>query len=162
MKRETKQLLYTFQHDWFPQLFYRQQEALTAALINDGETVHRILTSLAGEAGVECPIEAAELPVEVLGYPIDRYVIKIAFPEPDQDPLCHFVCLCFDKGFTDMRYLTVEKSAGIDGDTRPFLCGWTRDGRHENYGQCELEEALDRCVGLYLGEYKVEYLNDSE
>ena len=105
-------------------------------------------------------IEAAELPVEVLGYPIDRYVIKIAFPEPDQDPLCHFVCLCFDKGFTDMRYLTVEKSAGIDGDTRPFLCGWTRDGRHENYGQCELEEALDRCVGLYLGEYRVEYLED--
>ena len=161
MKNETKQLLYTFEHHWLPQLFFRQKEVITEALARgDSAMIFRILESMAEQAEVKCPFTEADLAVEVEGYPIDRYIVRVTFPEPGHVPLCHFACLCFNKGLDDLRYLTVEKSGGFEGDERPFLCGWTEDGRHENYGPCSFEEAYDKCVGLYLGEYKVHYLEE--
>ena len=163
MNKETRQLLYTFEHAWLPQLFFRQREVLTDALIKgDSSMLSRILSNLAGEVGVPCPFTEDDFPVQVEGYPIDRYVVKVTFPEPEQAPMCHFACLCFDKGLTGLMYLTVEKSEETDGDVRPFLCSWSADDQHTNYGPCELEEAFDRCVGLYLGEYHVKRLEEPE
>ena len=32
MKKETRQLLYTYEHSWLPQLFFRQKEVITESL----------------------------------------------------------------------------------------------------------------------------------
>lgn len=89
-------------------------------------------------------IEAERLTEEVM-------MLKIIFPEPEDEPICYCSYLFFNRDFEKTGYLCIEKGNG-EGQEKPFVCAWTADGTHLNYGRCSFEEHGDflRCVEIYM------------
>ena len=57
--------------------------------------------------------------------------------------------MLFDEKFEKKGYFCIERGNEM-GANLPFVCGWTQDETHLNYGQCGLkEDGLLRCMEIY-------------
>jgi len=67
------------------------------------------------------------------------------------EPLCYSSYLFFDRAFKKLGFFCIEKGNGI-GEMQPFVCSWSPEGEHSNYGNCTLEKQEDllRCADIFM------------
>jgi hypothetical protein len=69
-------------------------------------------------------------------------IVMISFPAPVTEPLCTHAALV--KTGSTFRYITLETGNDIAGDgTRTFLCEWTAEHAHKNYGPRKYDTSKD-------------------
>ena len=142
---------YLFEHRLLPQFFFTETENFIGTLLSEKDVLYRIIDSLFRKEDLENPYTAGQFSAEAAKITEQILMIKITFPKPEEAPLCYRTYLFFDTDFGKLGYYSVEKNSGIIDD-EPFVCSWSRDGQHRNYGNCSLEDDEDfrRCLEIHL------------
>ena len=142
-------LRYLFEHRMLPDWFFREGDRLVAALLQDETLLFRIMADLLQKEGIRNPYTQRQFVAAVIKKAGPLTVLKITFPQPENEPLCYCSYLIFDNKFEKTAYFCIEKGNTI-GKELPFLCRWTEDGSHLNCGACphEEEQELKRCLEI--------------
>ncbi|MBQ9046815.1 MAG: hypothetical protein IJ120_02835 [Solobacterium sp.] len=148
---------YMIEHRLLPELFYEKGAEFVADFLQDKELLFRIADSLFRKHGIENPYACEQFATEAIRITDSILVMKLCFPEPEEEPLCCCSYAVFDPLFTNMRYFCIEKGSAASGEL-PFVCAWTEDGTHVNYGSCSFRENEDmiECLKHYIEEFNLQ------
>lgn len=141
-----KQARYHFEHSALPRYFYDDPSNMLTVLGEVG--AYRLWTSLADENGVEYPYQPGDYAENWYTADDGTTVLQIIMPQPETDTLCYRVYMLYNPGTGDAGYYTVEYD-GLLGDAA-FLCGWSEDRKHINYGGAAILDAADAGYGAAL------------
>ena len=144
---------YIFEHRLLPQLFFEEKFQFVGALFQKKELLFDTISNIFRDEEVENPYTVDMFGVSMFQITEETAVVKISFPEPEEEPLCYCSYLLFDKAFEKISYFCIEKG-GQEDPKHPFVCAWTPDGAHRNFGICTFENYNDlmRCVDLHMKE----------
>lgn len=144
---------YMFEHRLLPHWFFENKLSFIGMLLREKEILYRILNDIFEKEEEENPYTVDMFKVSSLKIADEIMMVKISFPEPEEEPLCYCSYLFFDKAFEKLGYFCIEKG-NEEGGRCPFVCSWTREGAHRNYGQCSFENNGDflRCSDIYMEE----------
>lgn len=149
---------YMFEHRMLPQGFFEEKARFIGMLLQDKGVLYRIINDIFEKEEVQNPYEEEQFGIEAAKITEDVMMLKIIFPEPEEEPLCYCSYMFFDKDFEKIRYFCIEKGNGV-GQPQPFVCSWDKDGTHLNHGNCTFEEHGDfkKCADIYMKqEYDME------
>ena len=132
--------------------FYDSPKEFVGVLSEKSEALYEILSTLLAQAGVENTFRPGEFKAEPVEVNDDAAAIKIKFPKPQDEPLCHGAIVFFNKDFDKLAFYTAEVGADIEGGF-PILGSWDKDGNHYNYGKVspDPDEQLFECIEMYMG-----------
>ena len=130
---------YLFEHELLPKAVLAEKGKKLIILIaqDSGGVLADFMDSIGSKIdnNYHCPYSAEDF--AVVNRTFDRsdykpryFIHRVVMPEPQFPPQCYCVYICHDADFANVRYYTLEKSA----DDARFLCGWTKNGTHLNYG----------------------------
>jgi len=147
------QIRYRFEHTLLPVRLLRNTGEFVKELKdseNQRALLFRMISGVFASEDVKNPYQEDQFDVTVLLENDELTGIRLGFPLPEKAPLCYCGFLLFDREFQHIAYFTVEK--GIDDDSA-FLCKWTLQGEHMNYGRVPPEAGADfqRCLKLHAG-----------
>ena len=142
---------YSFEHRILPAWFYKHKGQFTGLLLKDKNVLYEIIDDMFKDAEMENPFTRDDFDIVAARLSNEIMMLKIIFPAPDQEPLCYCSYLFFDQNFERTSYFCIEKGGSIEPD-KPYVCGWTADGKHQNYGNCTFDENDDflRCLNLHI------------
>ena len=140
---------YFFEHKLMPEGFYKEKEKFIMLLLEDKEILFRTIDDLFNKQGFINPYTADQFDIDAAKLEDDVLIVKVTFPEPEEEPLCYCSYMLFTKDLEKKCYFCIEKGQEEDF---PFVCSWSPDGVHHNYGQCSFEEHdyLQRCVEMFM------------
>lgn len=128
-----EQLRYHFEHSTLPRFFYEDPQTMLDVMKERG--IYVMWTALADENGVAHPYEEGDFTLR--WYEVDgATVLGIEMPAPEASPQCFRCYMVFNAQSGAAGYYTVEYDNML-GETA-FLCGWTQDMTHMNYGGAEI------------------------
>lgn len=144
---------YVFEHRMLPQWFFEDTTKFVGVLLNNKDVLYDIINDIFAKENVVNPYSKDDFNVEAAKLTDNVLFVKISFPKPEEEPLCYCSYLLFDEKFEKKRYYCIERG-NESGEDLPFICEWTSDGNHVNYGHCGLEEegVLIRCMELYAND----------
>lgn len=144
------QIRYIIEHRIIPCYFYEQKEQFIGFLLRDRENFYRLVDDIFQAEQIPNPYSGNSFTTESAKLQEDLFMVKLIYPEPEEAPLCYCAYLFFDSLFKHPGFFTVEKGNALSQD-RPFICSWTPDGNHNNYGNCTLEDGEDflHCLKFY-------------
>ena len=147
---EKHEIRYVFEHRMLPRWFFEETINFVGALLNEKEVLYNIINDIFVKENVENSYSKEDFRVEASRLTDNIMFVKIDFPKPEDEPLCYCSYMFFDEKFEKKRYYCIERG-NEEGDEMPFVCGWTPNGSHINYGNCGLGEDADliRCIELY-------------
>ena len=142
-----KDVLYPFEHKLIPSAFYQKQDGFIKAVLSNKELLYQILNDMFVENEIENPYTPEDVSISVIKLPDTLFVLKITYPEPEEVPLCYCSYIFFTPEFNHLAYFCVEK-----GEGHAFLCHWTQEESHENFGEVDLDEQAQilQCLNIYL------------
>ena len=142
-----KDILYPFEHKLIPSVFYQKQDGFIKAVLSNKELLYQILNDMFFEIEIENPYTPEDVPISVIKLHDTLFVLKITYPEPEEVPLCYCSYIFFTPEFNHLAYFCVEK-----GEGRAFLCRWTQESNHENFGEVAMDEQgqILQCLNIYL------------
>ena len=155
-----KDVRYYFEHQFLPPMYFDDPERLLETLRDPG--IFDIWSWLTGQIGIDVIYQASDFSFREMDREDGIYMLIQEMPKPEETPQCSRVYFCYQKETKTARYFTVEYD-NFFGDSY-FLCEWTQDGNHMNYGVCntvdpaadDYEEALaaeaDLVAQIVLGE----------
>ena len=145
---------YAFEHRLLPQWFYEDKEQFIGLLLHDKTVLFNVLNDIFQKEGIENPYTEKDLDIEFSKVTDEVLMLKISFPEPEEEPLCYCSYLFFDEAFEKMSFFCIEKG-NEHGQDYPFVCSWSKDGVHSNYGNCTFEEYNDfiRCADVHMEKF---------
>lgn len=148
---------YVFEHRLLPQWFYKDKQEFIAALLHDKSILYRIIDDIFTKEDMLNPYQPEQFDIEAGRIAEDLIMVKIIFPTPEDEPLCYCSYMLFDKDFKKAIYYCIERGQD-DSLEYPFVCSWSEDMTHSNYGQCSMEDLGDfkRCLHLFLDEEYME------
>lgn len=146
---------YAFEHQILPHLFYKDKEQFVGMVLQDKGVLYEIISSIFDKEGVENPYVDEDFEVEPIRLSEDVLMLKITLPEPEEEPLCYSIIMIFDLDFKIIKFYCIEKG-NEQGSFQPFVCAWTEDERHLNYGHCGLDDnsGITKCVEIFAEEYR--------
>ncbi len=146
---------YFLEHGLLPKMFFNDKGKFVNALLSDKGFLYRIAGRLYSEENALNPYHQEDFSVMSEAVSDEVMMIDIRFPEPEYEPLCYHAYLFYDKAFENTGYFCIEKAGSVSGDS-PFICSWTPEGKHVNYGTCTLDENenINRCKAVYLASGK--------
>lgn len=156
-KKAAYKVLYTLEHRLIPQWFYKDQRAFIDAVVADPTMIYRIVTDLLKQENEENTFSEEDFASMRYKFTEKVLALKISFPEPEMEPLCHCAYLVFDKDCNKIMYFTIEKTS--EPDVEAVVCTWDKDSKHMNFGPCTFEEYGDlrKCAEIY---FKIKYENE--
>lgn len=134
---------YKLEHEMLPKWFFKDKKQLIVTLLDDHHVLHRVIGDLFKLMKMENPYQPEEFDIVPERLTDDILMVKVIYPEPEQAPLCYCSYLLFDGEFENMGFYTLEKSLPIAGNEDPYVCGWSEDETHSNYGPHKFEEGED-------------------
>lgn len=145
------EIRYLFEHRLLPQWFFEEQAQLIGGLLHDKEMLFRIINDIFQKEGVDNPYSEDDFDVEPARITEEVMMLKIIFPEPEEEPLCYCSYLFFDQEFSKTSYFCIEKGNAL-GQDAPYVCSWTKDGDHCNHGNCTMEGNADfiKCADIHM------------
>lgn len=148
------EIRYMFEHRLIPQWIHEEGTTFVAMLLQDKGLLYRIINDIFEKEGVENPYREEQFQVESGKAAEDVMMVKICFPEPEDEPLCYCGYLFLDKEFEKVSYVVIERGNSF-GKELPFVCVWEfEDGgpMHVNYGNCEKDGQDDfvRAMDVYM------------
>ena len=129
---------YIYEHRLLPHWFFDLKEKFAMSLITDPGLLYKMLLGTFEQNQVACPYQKEQFQVIPGRFTDTITVIKLVFPEPEEDPLCYAAFLFFDENFQNLSYITVEKGK-----------------KHMEIGSCELGGMKDfkRAAEYYMNRY---------
>lgn len=124
------------------------------ALLEKKDVLHTIFQKICNDAGIDNHYKEEQFTSKILDVHQETIILKITFPEPEEESLCYHSYLIFEKDFSKAAVFTIEKGGEYSHGV-PFVCAWSKEGGHHNLGNCSLEELddLKHCVRFYLDNY---------
>ena len=147
----TNQVLYQFEHQLLPRWFYDEPKEFIGVLCESPSALFEILSELFRRGGAENPYKAGDFKVEPGEVNENVMMLRIDYPKPQGEQLCHSAICIFNKGFDRLMFFTIEKGIDLDAGF-PIHAAWTPEGEHFNYGKVspDKEEQLFECVSVYM------------
>ena len=141
---------YYFEHNVLPRYFHDDPANMLSVMKDVG--AYRLWASLADENGVDYPYQEEDF--NLRWYEPDGVtVLLIEMPRPETSPDCFRIYMVYDPAAGSAGYYTVEYD-NFMGETA-FLCGWTADMTHMNYGGGDI---LDPAADDYEAALEAEVL----
>ena len=119
-----------FEHSALPRYFYDDPANMLAVLEERG--TFAMWQSLADENGVAYPYREEDYAQIRYDLSDGAEILQILMPAPEATPLCYRVYMVYNPGTGSAGYYTVEYD-NLLGESA-FLCGWTKEREHMNYG----------------------------
>jgi hypothetical protein len=143
---------YMFEHRVLPSWFYEDKEKFVGLLLDDHEILFRIIDGIFKQEDVENPYTCDQFDIDAAKITDEVFMIKVIYPEPEEEPLCYCSYLFFDREFNKMGYYCIEKGSELS-NYYPYVCSWNKEGAHTNYGNCTFEKNADfiRCIDIFMG-----------
>jgi len=133
---------YYFEHNLLPRYFYEMPGDLLDVIRTHG--LYVLWESFTTENGVD-PTYPPEDFVEHCYTAADgATLLQVELPEPDDNTLCYRICFVYDAASGTAGYYTSESDTFTPDAC--FLCHWTPEGEHVNYGAVDV---LDRTAADY-------------
>jgi len=150
----THEVRYFFEHRLLPNWFYENKEQFIGMVLSDKGILFRVISDIFKKEGVENPYTEDDFKTEAAKIADGIMMLKIKFPEPEDEPLCYSAFMFFDEKFESMDYFCIEKG-NVLGEMKPFVCSWGPDGSQNNHGNCTTEENDDfqRCADVFINKY---------
>ncbi len=147
-------IMYTFEHRLLPHFFFTDKIQFIGSLLQDKALLFNIINEIFQNEGVENPYHQEDFDLDASKVTDDVFILKIIYPEPEEEPLCYCSYLFFDEEFEKTSYFCIEKGNSESKDY-PFVCSWTADGTHRNHGKCSFDKHNDfiRCVQIHMDEF---------
>jgi len=154
LKKTRHEIRYQLEHVLLPKKFYYDKIDFVCSLLNDRAYLFNMIDEMFKVLNLTNPYQISDFNVQELKLGEEVMVIKLTFPEPEEEPLCYCCYLFFDTGFKNSEYYLVEMGKIFD-NTEPFICSWKPDGTYNKYGTCSLENGEDyaKCKEYYLAQY---------
>lgn len=156
------QIRYMFEHKLLPHWFFENKDQFVGTILGDKAVLYRIISDIFQKEKVENPYSQEQFDMEAAKVTEDVMMMKLIFPEPEDETLCYCSYLFFDKAFEKLSYFCIERG-NSEGGMAPFVCSWGEDGMHSNYGNCSFEDQEDfyKCADLHMErEYGMRRGND--
>lgn len=134
---ELGKLRYELEHRILPYQFYNNTKSFIRAQLGEGGTFG-LYSYIFERAGLANPYTSADFSVNAGKVDEGIYLLTLRLPYPEYMPLCYRIHMVWDEEFGHLAYYTMERSLKDD-----FLCGWTADGVHTNYGPVENPSNMD-------------------
>ena len=149
-EQERYSIRYSFEHRLIPDLLYKEGLGFMASIVGEKNVLNEIFKEMLERARLDNPYGDEAIKVEPFRIE-DIIIANIIFPEPEEEPLCYEAYALFDTKQNRAGYYCLEKGGTLDDE--PFLCGWSEDGVHLNYGNCSFnrEELLLNIIKLFIG-----------
>ncbi len=138
---------YKLEHVVLPHAFYHGTGDSRLLFSSTEDFLHSVV-SVRTKAGLDDPY-GKEVKAQGIKIPDGITAVAVTLPEPEEETQCAYIFLLQDAS-GKAGYYTVE--GGNDGNM-PFLCSWSPNGVHANYGRCtrDMEESLKTCVQIFRG-----------
>ncbi|MBE5943198.1 MAG: hypothetical protein E7264_11780 [Lachnospiraceae bacterium] len=142
---------YMFEHRLLPGWFFDEGKQLVAMLLHEKSILFELIDDIFTKEGVENPYKKEDFDVDAAKITDEVMMLKIIFPEPEDVPLCYCSYMFFNMDFDKIDYFCIERAEDNDS-TCPFVCSWTQEGSHINYGRCSSENNNDliMCADIYM------------
>lgn len=128
-----ERMRYFFEHDVMPRYFHEDPQVMLDVLKERG--IYPLWSVLADENGVEYPYQEEDFSLS--WYDVNgATVLQIGMPAPEVSPQCFRIYMVYDPATGSAGYYTIEYD-NLLGETA-FLCAWTADRTHMNYGGAEI------------------------
>lgn len=144
------QLLYHFEHQVLPLLFYQNPEEVCMMLCKDG-TSYDVFDSWVKTNKIDCVYNKNDFKVTDITKEnmADLLAIKLTFPKPDMPLLCYSSFMIYDKKTGRARYYTIEKS----NNNKIYMCGWSKKAQHLNFGHINMNDDWgEKCLNKFASE----------
>ena len=147
------QIRYFFEHRLLPQMFFENKGGFVNAVLGDKDLLFKAIDVIFQDKELDNPYSPNQFRASAETIADDISVLKIKYPEPEEEPLCYCSFLFFDAKFEKQGFYCLERGGDLSGDGIPFICSWSEDGVHRNHGTCLLDEreALLMCADIYMG-----------
>ena len=128
------QVRYYFEHQLLPASFYDTPDDVLAFLKEDGpyELWRRVTESF----GLDPTYAESDFRMEVVENEGGIEIARLSLPEPDGNTLCPRVYFVSYPETGKLAYVTVESDTFMPDAY--FICGWTPDGTHLNFGSISI------------------------
>ncbi len=148
--------MFYFEHTLLPGWFFEEKKKFVIAALNDSTFLHRVLSDIFKNEGLENPYKAEEFVAEPAKVREDIMMLRIIYPMPADEPLCYCSYMFFDNDFEKTSFYTIEKGDPKEGPL-PYACEWTTDGVHHKLGRCSFENMGDFkiCVDAHMEKYQL-------
>lgn len=139
---------YGFEHRILPNGFYTDKQNFVGMILNNKNVIFEILSEMLEKENIDNPYTADQFRIDSAQLTDEYYMLKLTFPEPEEEPLCYWCYLIYDKNFERTMYFCLEKAG--DSDT-PVVCAWNAKGEHMDYGSCALDDtkAFTMCSQIF-------------
>ncbi len=144
-----------FEHRLLPQWFFEETEKLVGLVLQNKGILYQIIDDIFAKEKVKNPYSASQFDMETAKLTDEVMMLKLTFPMPEEEPLCYCSYLFFNKGFEKLGFFCIEKGNALgNAKEEPFVCAWTQERSHVNYGTCTFENQNDflRCADIYMEE----------
>ncbi len=128
-----ERMRYFFEHNVMPRYFHEDPQMMLDVLKENG--IYALWASLADENGVEYPYQEGDFTLNWYE-PDGMTVLQIGMPAPEVSPQCFRIYMAYDPASGSAGYYTIEYDNML-GEAA-FLCSWTADMTHMNYGGAEI------------------------
>lgn len=121
---------YYFEHRLLPSLLYEGPEELLTFMEQSG--AYTLWYNFTQNNGLDLVFAKDDFSQEMIPQEDATRIIRVWLPKPEENLECSRVYLCWNPETSAAAYYTVEYDLFFD--VAWYLCGWTADGSHENYG----------------------------
>lgn len=151
-KMNRHDIRYTLEHKILPKWFFEEKQHLIGALLQDHHILYRVVDDLFRKEDLDNPYTAEQFDIVPVRLDDKNFMLEVFFPEPEESPLCYHSLLFFDSEFEKTGFFTIEKGPLFGDGGKRFVCRWTADGTHANFGSHKFEEGEDIkfCISLFL------------
>ena len=145
---------YFFEHKLLPEWFFENKDEFIGFLLSDKTILFEMIDDIFTQQKVSNPYKKEDFDVQPSKVTDEVKMLKIIFPEPEEEPLCYCSYIFFDDDLEKISYFCIEKG-NEKSDNLPFVCSWTEDHMHLNHGNTTFEEYNDflRCAELHMKNY---------
>lgn len=119
---------YLFAHRFLPQLVFSEPSSARRWLGQQG-----FLRKLWAHAGMHARHGEPRPFPDALTVTTEGDRTFIVLPSPEEPPDAHSVAIVWNQPTPD--FYVMELGDRLDGNATYYLCGWTADGNHSNYGE---------------------------
>ena len=126
---------YIFEHRLLPKWFFEDKMQFVGLLLHKKDILFNVISDMFEKEEVTNPYSLESFDVTAIKITDDVFMLRIGFPEPEEEPLCYCAYLFFDENFEKTSYFCIEKG-NEESREYPFVCSWTPDAMHYNHGNC--------------------------
>lgn len=121
---------YAFEHNMLPRYFYADPQNLIDHVADMG--LYVLWASVATENGADPTYPEEDYVTHIYDLEGGGTLMQIELPDPDANLLCYRIYFLYDPQTGEAGYYTAESDTFTPDAC--FLCSWTQDGRHLDFG----------------------------